>query len=65
MVFIFKPSLLALLLLTAFVLEIFLFTRPVITDSVLNSQTDRHNIMKESPVQIISNQTTENVKYND
>ena len=57
-----KVAVLLLLLLTAFVMEVFLYTRPVVTNIV---STPRHNIMKESPVEIMSKQTTENVKYND
>jgi len=55
-----KLSVLLLLLLTAFVFELFLFTRPMVSNNI-----ERHNIIKNSPVEIITNQTTENVKYND
>jgi len=56
-----KVAVLLLLLLTAFVLEVFLYTRPAMTQSIIA----RHNTMKQSPVEIISTQTTENVQYND
>ena len=57
-----KVSVLLILLLTAFTLEVFLLTRPIVAHNV---SLDRHNIMKESPVEIISKQTVENALYND
>lgn len=55
-----KLAVLLILLLTAFVFELFLITRPIVTNTI-----ERHNTMMYSPVEIIANQTTENVKYND
>jgi hypothetical protein len=55
-----KLSVLILLLLTAFVLELFLFTRPIVSKEI-----EHHNSMKYSPVQIIANQSTIDTKYND
>ena len=57
-----KVSVLLILLLTAFVLEVFLLTRPIVAHNV---SLERHNIMKESPVEIISKQSVANAEYND